>query len=125
LNKLVNKEGMKFENLSFAEVLKKAKQENKLVFLDCYTTWCGPCKKMSNQVFPLKAVGDFMNARFVNVKIDMETEEGRELGKRYGVKSFPTMFLLNAEGEVLSQIVGAQSPDVFVEKVKQGLKQSE
>lgn len=124
LNKLVHKEGMKFENLSFSEVLNKAKQENKLVFLDCYTVWCGPCKKMSNQVFPLKAVGDFMNARFVNVKIDMETGEGRELAKRYGVKAFPTMFLLNADGEVIHQIVGAQAPDVFVEKVKQGLKQS-
>ena len=125
LNKLENKEGMKFENLPFGEVLKKAKQENKFVFLDCYTTWCGPCKQMSNLVFPLKSVGDFMNVRFVNVKIDMETDEGRELAKRYGVKAFPTMLLLDAEGEVISKIVGSQSPDVFLEKVKEGLKQSE
>ena len=80
---------------------------------------------MSNLVFPLKSVGDFMNVRFVNVKIDMETDEGRELAKRYGVKAFPTMLLLDAEGEVISKIVGSQSPDVFLEKVKEGLKQSE
>ena len=50
----------------------KAKKENKLVFVDCYTQWCGPCKKMARDIFPQEKVGKFMNERFVNVKIDME-----------------------------------------------------
>ena len=122
VNKVENTDGMKFENLTFDEVLKKAKKEGKLVFMDCYTTWCGPCKMMSNQVFPLKFVGDFMNAHFVNVKIDMEKGEGVELAKKYEIKAFPTMFLLNADGEPLYKILGAQDPRTFLAKVKRGME---
>lgn len=121
INKVENTDGMKFVDLSFDEVLKKAKQEGKYVFMDCYTTWCGPCKMMSNQVFPLKYVGDYMNQHFVNVKIDMEKGEGVELAKRYEVKAFPTMFLLNADGEVVYKILGAHDPKSFLAKVKRGM----
>lgn len=122
INKAESTDGMKFVDLTFDEVLKKAKQEGKLVFMDCYTTWCGPCKMMSNQVFPLKFVGDFMNEHFVNVKIDMEKGEGVELAKKYNVKAFPTMFLLNADGEPIYKILGAHDPRTFLAKVKRGME---
>ncbi len=122
INKAENTDGMKFVDLNFEEVLKKAKQEGKLVFMDCYTTWCGPCKMMSNQVFPLKFVGDFMNEHFVNVKIDMEKGEGIQLAKKYNVKAFPTMFLLNADGEPIYKILGAHDPRTFLAKVKRGME---
>lgn len=122
INKVENTDGMKFVDLNFDEVLKKAKEEGKLIFMDCYTTWCGPCKMMSNQVFPLKFVGDFMNEHFVNVKIDMEKGEGVELAKKYKVKAFPTMFLLNADGEPIYKILGAQDPRTFLAKVKRGME---
>ena len=51
---------------SFEEALQKAKQENKLIFVDLYTTWCGPCKKMAAETFPQQAVGDYFNKNFVN-----------------------------------------------------------
>ena len=35
-------DGVKFEDLTFEQALAKAKVENKLVFMDCYTSWCGP-----------------------------------------------------------------------------------
>ena len=122
LNKVENTEGMQFVDLTFDEVLDKAKKEGKLVFMDCYTTWCGPCKMMSNQVFPLKFVGDFMNEHFVCVKIDMEKGEGAKLAKKYEVKAFPTMFLLNAEGEPIYKILGAHNPNTFFSKVKRGME---
>ena len=43
-------EGIKFENGTWAEILAKAKKENKYVFLDAFTTWCGPCKWMDKEV---------------------------------------------------------------------------
>ena len=53
-----NKEGIPFVDLKFDDALVQAKKEGKMLFLDCYTSWCGPCKMMSEQVFPLKVVGD-------------------------------------------------------------------
>ena len=70
-----------FRSISFDEALKVAANENKLVFIDFYTDWCGPCKKMAREVFPQKEVGDFMNAKFVNLKLNAE-KEGQELAAR-------------------------------------------
>ena len=69
-------QGVNFQNLTYAEALEKAKAENKLVFMDCYTSWCGPCKMMTNEVFPQKEAGDYFNPLFVCVKFDMEKGEG-------------------------------------------------
>ena len=52
-------EGIEFFEGTFKEALDKAKLEGKIVFVDAYTTWCGPCKRMSKNVFPKKEVGDF------------------------------------------------------------------
>ncbi|MDE5612365.1 MAG: thioredoxin domain-containing protein, partial [Odoribacter sp.] len=65
-----------FQELSLEEACKKAKAENKPVFLDCYTSWCGPCKMMANNVFTLKEAGDYFNQNFVCVKTDMEKGDG-------------------------------------------------
>lgn len=44
--------GITFEQTKeWKKVLKKAKKEKKLIFIDCYTSWCGPCKMLSSQVF--------------------------------------------------------------------------
>ncbi len=73
------------------KVLKKAKKEKKLIFVDCYTSWCGPCKMLANKVFTQDAVADFFNATFVNAKYDMEKDaDGVLLKEKFGVKAFPT-----------------------------------
>ena len=60
------------EGTTLEQASAKAKAENKLIFLDCFTQWCGPCKKMSREVFPQEKVGAAMNPKFVSLKIDME-----------------------------------------------------
>ena len=72
-------DGVNFEHLSFREALDKAKSEQKYVFMDCYTSWCGPCKNMTQNVFPQKKAGDYFNPKFICVKYDMEKGEGPEL----------------------------------------------
>ena len=74
----------KFRALSWKEAIETAKREGKLVFVDFYTDWCGPCKVMARDVFPQKQVGDFFNAKFVCLKLNAE-KEGRELAKRFCV----------------------------------------
>ena len=114
-------EGVKFEDLTFKEALAKAKAENKLVFMDCYTSWCGPCKKMLNTVFVQKEAGDFFNPRFVNIKYDMEKGEGIELAKQFNVKSFPTFFIIRPDGSIQHKVGGAGSLNSFLGWVERGL----
>lgn len=83
-----------FRHITFDEALQAAKKEKKHVFIDFYTDWCGPCKRMSREVFPQKSVGDFMNARFVCLKLNAE-KEGVELAKKYGVKAYPTYYVID------------------------------
>ena len=70
-----------FRDISFDEARKAASREGKLVFMDFYTSWCGPCKRMTDQVFPQKSVGDYMNATFIPLKLDAE-KGGSELAAR-------------------------------------------
>lgn len=119
-------EGICFEaNKSFAEVLQKAGAESKLVFVDCYTSWCGPCKQMAAKEFPKKEMGDYFNPKFVSVKIDMEKGEGPELLKRYDVSAFPTFLFLDANGELVHRMVGYKPAESFVQEVEKGITNSE
>ena len=78
------------EDMKWQDVLAKAKAENKIVFVDAYTSWCGPCKWMSKNIFPLKEVGEVFNSSFISAKIDMENGEGLEIAKKYVViKCYP------------------------------------
>ena len=90
-----------FREGSFAEALEAAKSENKLVYIDCYTSWCGPCKMMSSKVFPDKQAGDFFNPRFISLKIDMDKDEGKELAQKWNIRVFPTYLILDPQGEIV------------------------
>lgn len=111
-------QGIEFvENIPVAEVLSKAQAEGKLVFVDCYTSWCGPCKKLASEVFPQKEVGDFFNPRFVSLKLDMEKGEGPAMARKWDISAYPTLTFLDAKGEVLFQTVGARSAGELVDTV--------
>src|ERR1017187_9414613 len=84
-NKLCTAQGIEFiHDKKFQEILDMAKAQNRLVFMDCYTSWCGPCKRLSSMVFPDSAVGVFFNSTFVNTKFDMEKDDGITIANKYG-----------------------------------------
>ena len=84
--------------------------------MDAYASWCGPCKAMQTKVFPEKAVGDYFNANFVNVKIDMEEGEGPAIAKKYQVRSYPTFFFIDpASGKIVNQALGYRTSDQLIQ----------
>src|ERR1700744_4426833 len=65
--------GIQFaKNLTWTQILTKAKTEHKYVFVDCYATWCAPCREMDEKIYPVKQIGDVYNKNFVSVKIQMD-----------------------------------------------------
>jgi thioredoxin-related protein len=107
-------EAIQFQDLPFKDLVTKAKKENKILFIDAYTSWCGPCKMMEKNTFTQKAVGDYFNANFVNARFDMEKGEGREIASKFGVRSYPTYLFLNGDGELVSQNYGYMEGSLFV-----------
>jgi len=107
-------EGIAFNHKSFGELLKQAKDENKLLFVDAYAVWCGPCKLMTKNTFTDKTVANLYNAKFINAKIDMEKGEGPDLAVKYGVRAYPTLLFINGDGEVVHSGLGYHTPEQFI-----------
>ena len=115
-------QGVNFvEGKTLSEVEAQAKAEGKLVFVDCYTEWCGPCKMMATREFVKKEAGDYFNEKFVNFKIDMEKGEGPEVGKKYDVNVFPTFLILEPNGDLRGRCVGFAEISTFIQKVEEVL----
>lgn len=114
-------EGVNFRDLDYATALARAQEEGKLVFVDCYTSWCGPCKDMTNNVFPQKAAGDYFNPRFVCVKYDMEKGEGKKLAEKFDVHAYPTFIIARPDGTIQHKLVGGGELDEFIKRVEMGL----
>ena len=107
-------QGIQFEKSKWQDILSRAQTEDKLIFLDAYTTWCGPCKLMSKKVFTEKSVGDMYNKNFINVKMDMEKGEGVELARKYEVRAFPTLLFIDSKGELVHRTAGYHDKDQFI-----------
>lgn len=127
--------GMHFEHaLTWKQILAKAKAENKYIFVDCFTTWCGPCKHMSNTIFPAAEAGTFMNDRFINVKlqIDQTPADGAEVKRWYAdaetlartwhINAFPTFLYFAPDGNIVHRATGAYSTvPQFITAVREAL----
>ncbi|MDR6464358.1 thioredoxin fold domain-containing protein [Chryseobacterium sediminis] len=107
-------EAIQFQELPFKDIIAKAKKEKKLVFIDAYASWCGPCKMMEKNVFTQKSVSDYYNTNFINARFDMEKGEGRDIASKFGVRSYPTYLFLNGEGELVSRNTGYMEESMFV-----------
>ena len=110
LNASLQAQGVYFEkNISWANAKEKAKQANKFIFLDAYTTWCRPCKKMDKEVFSTPEAGKLLNHKFISVKLDMEKGEGKQLRKLYQVNIFPSYLFFTPQGKLVHKVIGYQS----------------
>ena len=111
----IQAQGIQFFKGNLEELYTKAEKEGKPIFIDAYTTWCGPCKYMTKNIFPDQKVGDFYNKNFISYKLDMEKGEGKEFAKNYAVRSYPTLLFLNHTGEVLYRAVGSRESGPFID----------
>jgi uncharacterized protein YyaL (SSP411 family) len=111
--------GINFFNGTLKEAIVKAKAENKFVFFDAYASWCGPCKAMDKDVFIDKTVADYLNAKFVAIRIDMEKGEGPELEKRYkSINGYPSLLFLDGSGMPLKTLLGSRDAEEFLAEAK-------
>lgn len=99
----------------WASIVENARTNQKLIFVDAYTDWCGWCKVMDEKTFSNETIGNIMNQNFINVKLEMEKEDlGKQLAMKYAVSAFPTYLIFNGKGEMIYQTFGYQEPTAFM-----------
>ncbi|TXF89580.1 thioredoxin [Neolewinella aurantiaca] len=118
-------QGIEFFHGTWEEALVKAETEGKLIFVDAYTTWCGPCKRMSANVFPVAEVGDVFNANFINVKLDMEKAESVSFRKVHPVRAYPTLFWINGKDEAVHTSVGGKQVNTLIAAAKEAISKQD
>lgn len=107
--------GIKFSKLTLEKAQKEAAKSKKLIFIDAYTDWCGPCKQMAATTFMDEEVGKLFNKNFVNIKIEMEKDaDGPSIAKRYRVSAYPTLLILDADGKLVKSVVGKKSKNELI-----------
>jgi len=127
--------GIKYESgYSWKEIQAKAKAEKKPIFVDCYATWCGPCKAMDREILSKNDIGNYFNSHFINVKVQMDKTSGdaeairnwyrdaTELMEKYEIKAFPTYLFFSSDGQIVHKIIGvANSKEDFLAKTYRAL----
>lgn len=108
-----SKNGIQFQAKNLEEAKKLAQQENKLIFIDLYTTWCGPCKLMKKNTFPNTELGEFFNKNFISLYIDAE-KEGTELAKKFKIVNYPSFLFLDQNGELVQYEYGYYNATQFL-----------
>lgn len=114
------------QDLSWVELLTKAKAEGKYIFIDAYTTWCGPCKMMENDVYKKKEVGDAINPQFITVKVQMDKTErdidivkkwyidADMLRERFQIVAFPSFLFFSPDGQLVYKDLGYRNSEKFI-----------
>ena len=82
-----------------------------VVLVDFYADWCGPCQMMEPAV---EAVAEDTDATVLKVDVDVH----QALAGEYGVQGIPTL-LVFADGELVNQMVGAQTEEALADAVRQ------
>src|SRR5579863_1419172 len=120
--------GIRFEKgLSWKKILAKAKQQNKFILVDCYATWCGPCKKMDKDVYPNYNVGEYINSKYISVKVQMDTTklddkqkqiwyaDAKTFRQSYQINAFPSYLFFSPEGKCVHKGEGYMKVEDFVQ----------
>lgn len=112
---------IEFQNISMDEAKKQAISENKLIFLDGFTSWCAPCKWMDKNIFTQTKVAKFFNQNFINTKFDCEKGEGIDIAKKYAIRSFPTYLFIDSEGTLVYRTHSRMDAESFLNHGKRAL----
>ena len=111
--------GIKFRDISLEDAKKAAKKEKKLIFIDAYASWCGPCKMLDKNTFSDKSVGTYFNDKFICLKIDCEKHpDGKGVMSTYGITAYPTLLWVDAEGKLSKKELGYKSPEQLLRVVQ-------
>lgn len=133
-NNILYAQGINFlTGLTWEEVKEKAKNEKKIIFVDFYATWCGPCKSMAQSVFTMPEVGEAINDKFLSIKVQTDEadkdnnsvkswyNDAKILVKDYQVTAVPTFLFFSEKGKLVHRTTGATNYKDFLKNIQVAL----
>ena len=123
-NPVREKTEVSFIEQDWEKTLKSAKESHKLIFVDLYATWCGPCKMLKRNTFTNKEVAEFFNANFVNASVDVEKGVGISLAEKYNVSMLPTLIVAREDGKPILFTTGYLEPKEILKFARAALEKS-
>ncbi len=127
-------QGIKFEEgLNWEQIKQKAKNEYKYIFIDCYASWCVPCKYMDKDVYTNDTIGSEIQKKFISVKVQMDTtnadnefirgwyKDAQNLKNKFEINAFPTFLFFSPEGQILHKEVGYKDVARFISLIHDAL----
>ena len=124
-------QGVRFDTShNWSAIQARARTENKYIFMDCYTTWCGPCRVMATHIFPLPSVGAAMNDKFISVGVQLDTtkndahrikawyQDGHDLATKYQIRAYPTYLIFSPDGQAVHRMVGSTDDLSFINEIR-------
>lgn len=114
-------QGIEFYHGKWSEALERARKEEKLIFVDAYAKWCGPCKRMAAETFTQQKAGEYFNKHFICMKMDMEEQDNIEFIEKYPVGSYPTLMFIDDKGKIVKKTVGYQDLNALLSFGKSAL----
>ncbi|MFK7982055.1 MAG: thioredoxin family protein [Saprospiraceae bacterium] len=103
-----------WEGGTYEAALQKAKQENKIIFIDVYADWCAPCKRMDYNVYNKRSVGNYYNRNFINIKVDSDNRLGKILDRKFNIQYLPGYLFINGDEEVIYKSSSYKAVDSFI-----------
>jgi thioredoxin 1 len=110
-----NEKGIQFIEANWSKAVAEAKKQKKMIFIDAYTSWCGPCRMLKQNTFTDKAAGEYFNKNFINIALDMEQGDGIAFAQKYQVAAYPTLFIMDAEEKSVTTSEGYINPAQLIE----------
>ncbi|WP_418645568.1 thioredoxin family protein [Tenacibaculum insulae] len=100
---------------SFKDAKKLSVATNKLILIDFWATWCGPCKRMESDTWNKPEVEEILNA-YVPLKIDIDVF--RKISNKYSANTIPYILIVDANGEVIYNEKGYKDKNEMLKVLK-------
>ncbi|MBU7013245.1 MAG: DUF255 domain-containing protein [Theionarchaea archaeon] len=85
----------------YEAALEKAQAENKLIYIDFYTTWCKYCTQMDEETYSEIRIIKLLTEDFVAVRLNREDPENEDIVSLYRIFGQPVEIVINAQGEIV------------------------
>jgi thioredoxin-related protein len=128
------KRGINWEKTNAWEQIQNiAKKENKFIFVECYATWCIPCKKMERLIFPIEKIGMILNSSFISIRVQMDSSnndndyiknwyaDAHLIKQLYDIKMLPTFLFFSPEGKLVHRGEGFKDENEFISLTKEAI----